>query len=1218
MRLADRAIIRSFALLVSTVSFVSCSDDPPPGGNVGQKDASEMILCDEQNPCGNGFTCEGGVCTPIGGTDAGLPDSNVSGARIQVCTPEGCNEPLQMSFGGSRVGASTAQTLTIRSIGNEPVEILNLGLLRQGTEFTVDPSGDVHTILQPNEELAVRVTHIATDGLADREQLQILSNADRARVLVDVYTEYKGVPSLYVGTEPAPSTGEVVTLDFGNIRAGSSESRLVYLKNKDRVIDGSILDIREIRLDPATSSNFTLSTDQTVPVLLNQFNTPCANDNACDTTLGDRCDSVLGVCRMASNGLRDVLTATITFRGTTPGPVEESFVVLSNDGGSANTVRTIVLRANVTFGELEVTPDPIEFVEAFVGYPASRMVTVRNAGNAPLTIQSIALANAGDFSVDLSTLVLPAVLQGNASATFEVVFAPQATGQALNTLVITTDDVAEPVKNVSITGNALIAPELELSTSQLNFGETHVNANATIIVTVRNLGGSDLRIPSLAMSSTTPPQFSVDPVAIAAIAPQQTATFNVRYNPIFPTWPTVQEGALVVTTNDPRWVPDRRARVWGVGVNPNALVVPSGQLNFNNVLPNVNFPNIYYAQEINTQVTVVNSGAGPLQVYSLNIANNNRNAFSIVNAPATPLSIPQGQNLILNVRYAAPSPGGDAADLQILTNDIDLPGSMATVSMLGTTSDCPARANSTGLGNAAGACAYTCAANYWDLNGDRNAVATSNGCEYGPCVQSSPNDAPDDAFLDANCDGIDGTAANAIFVAPAPLGNDVNPGDQFSPKATITGAMATAIALGRSQVYVAAGTFSGPLTLNNGISLYGGYNATAGWSRSAANVTSIVSSTNIGVSASGINVSTIFDRFTVISGNATVPGANSIGIDIANSSSALEIRNSVINSGNGAAGSTGGRGVDGVAGDPGSPGQTGCDGCSNNGNGGGGGFSSCGATGGPGGRGGYGEGNSDGRSGGGGSGGAGGGNLGSAAQGCSNTCCSSPCRGVNGGTGGSGNTGSSGGHGGGGNGAGGVTFGAWVGSSGQNGAAGGAGGSGAGGGGGGGGSSNVDLLFGCGSICNDDRGGGGGGGGAGGCPGTGGIGGTGGGGSFGIFVFNSSPVIAGCTIDAGNGGAGGVGGRYGDGGAGAGGGGIGASQDDSGQGGLGGGGAGGGRGGSGGGGGGGVSYCVYRFNSGSTSLISNNYVAGSGGAGGSGGSLNFSGNGATGASGTVF
>ncbi|MCK6547054.1 choice-of-anchor D domain-containing protein [Myxococcota bacterium] len=407
--------------------------------------------------------------------DAGVnPDANAPQARLQVCTPEGCSDPLRMNFGGSRIGVTSQQTLTIRNNGDLPLELLNIDVLRQGTEFSADPSGDLDTTLAPNEELAVRVSHTAIDGTADNETLQILSNADRSRVLVQLVTEYKGVPSLYVGTEPAPSAPDVTILDFGNVRAGTNDTRTLFLKNKDRVRDGSILAISEIRTDPTTSSNFSLTVDGTAPVLLNQFEALCAMDSSCDTAAGDTCDVNAGVCRTATGTIRDALSATITFRGTTPGLVEEALVIASNDGGQPGAVRRVILRANVTAGDLEVSPDPIEFTEAFLGFRTTRTVTLTNPGNAPVVVSAISLAPQGDFGLELGGLVLPATLAANGgSATIEVTLTAQTPGTLSSSLVISTDDVIEPMKIVAITANAMIAPELVLTHSRIDFGDTH-------------------------------------------------------------------------------------------------------------------------------------------------------------------------------------------------------------------------------------------------------------------------------------------------------------------------------------------------------------------------------------------------------------------------------------------------------------------------------------------------------------------------------------------------------------------------------------------------------------------------------------------------------------------------------------------------------------------------------------------------------------------------
>src|SRR5262249_44955821 len=88
--------IRFGALVLSFLLYTACSDEPPAGGG-GNDSGVAMMLCDDMTPCGSGFMCTGGVCEPIGGGDGGATDGSETNARIQVCTQEGCMEPLSMN-----------------------------------------------------------------------------------------------------------------------------------------------------------------------------------------------------------------------------------------------------------------------------------------------------------------------------------------------------------------------------------------------------------------------------------------------------------------------------------------------------------------------------------------------------------------------------------------------------------------------------------------------------------------------------------------------------------------------------------------------------------------------------------------------------------------------------------------------------------------------------------------------------------------------------------------------------------------------------------------------------------------------------------------------------------------------------------------------------------------------------------------------------------------
>jgi hypothetical protein len=473
-----------------------------------------------------------------------------------------------------------------------------------------------------------------------------------------------------------------------------------------------------------------------------------------------------------------------------------------------------------------------------------------------------------------------------------------------------------------------------------------------------------------------------------------------------------------------------------------------------------------------------------------------------------------------------------------------------------------------------------CKANFYNLDG-----SAANGCEYA-CTFQSADDQPDNAFADANCDGIDGTVSRAIFVARD--GSDSGNGSMASPYRTISKALSVAAnASGLDHVYISDGTFNEQLFLVNGVSLFGGYERAFGWRRSNTAISRVswdVPSQGRIVALQGTNLTlpTTIDHLLIEAGSATGGGTSVYGF-YCRTCPGLRLLNNTILAGDA------GRGIDGTPGttpasrgySPGSGGSNGqCDG-DTPGNGGGAGGSDCGRSGGAGGRGG--EIASSGTTGGIGAGGTPGGAGGGSGD--------PGRRGGNGSDGAAGAAGSSGS--GGSNGQ--VQSDYWVGNDGASGGSG-AGGNGGGGGGGGGGQG------GC-FPCNRGGGNGGGGGGGGGCGGSGGSGGIAGGSSFAVFLHSSTnAVLQGNIITAGAGGRGGDGANGGAGSLGAdGAAGAQTCTGEVGGGGTGGRGGQGGQGGRGGGGAGGHSYGVYRHSTTIGLPGTNNITAGSAGQGGAGG-----------------
>lgn len=471
---------------------------------------------------------------------------------------------------------------------------------------------------------------------------------------------------------------------------------------------------------------------------------------------------------------------------------------------------------------------------------------------------------------------------------------------------------------------------------------------------------------------------------------------------------------------------------------------------------------------------------------------------------------------------------------------------------------------------------------------------------------------PDAQFADENCDGVDGNASLAIFVAQ-PGSGAANCGSRALPCA-LSVALARAQAAGRTQAYLQRGDY--PLTLLLGsagvtLAFFGGYdfdwrraNRTTNPSRILGGPVSGVG--GVGVQASGgvyRLVDVLVEAPSTSLRNGQGDGLGSYGVRALDGANVTLTRVSVT-AGNGAAGLAGANGVSatqtpaqgGLTGGNGAQFQTFCNdttrglggnagtnpacALADGGNGGSGGTmdTDCGAFPVP---------NLDARPGVRGSdaefsqgtigqGGAGGSGL----SACGPTVSGGNGRTIDGSGGGA--TGMTP--------RGSMLGSTWVADSGN---AGSLGLDGTGGGGGGG-------AGGC-DVGTDSYGAGGGGGGAGGCRATvAGGGGRGGGGSFGVFASNAAIVVQNTTIVRGTGGAGGSGGAGGLGQPGGSAGQVGSNPGGA-SAGLGGSGGRGGHSGGGSGGAGGVSASIFTFLS-SSVVTGNTFSGGAPGAGGAGGS----------------
>ena len=222
------------------------------------------------------------------------------------------------------------------------------------------------------------------------------------------------------------------------------------------------------------------------------------------------------------------------------------------------------------------------------------------------------------------------------------------------------------------------------------------------------------------------------------------------------------------------------------------------------------------------------------------------------------------------------------------------------------------------MGQGAPECAMVCQDLWVDLNQDE-----SDGCE---CPFISADDWPDG--VDQNCDGIDGDPENAIFVSPA--GSDVNPGTPAKPVRTLAMALQRCKEQSKEHVYAAAGTYTGTVTLSEGLRMFGGFAADFSvWDISQYQsviegvATPVDGALQAAVVADSVGKSgkvTSVEGFTIQAPYAMLPGQSSYAVYIKQCGANLLISDNEVFAADGENGENGEDGADGTDGNPGSDG----------------------------------------------------------------------------------------------------------------------------------------------------------------------------------------------------------------------------------------------------------------------------------------------------------
>lgn len=290
-----------------------------------------------------------------------------------------------------------------------------------------------------------------------------------------------------------------------------------------------------------------------------------------------------------------------------------------------------------------------------------RAFVMFNAGSADVQVRAIRVSGDPAFAVG-ETPGLPARLRSGESLTAYVNFTPPALGEYTGTLEVESDDPANGVVSVLLSGGlADRLCELGLSEPRLNFGLMPVGYTRNRSLTLTNIGTDTCNLLSGAFRAPIDPTLTLIGGGFFPITllPGDQTSIQFNYTPVEQ---TESKGNYVINTDDPVY-PERHLVLLGSAQGYVDIFVEPDHIDFGQTRISCQAPS--------RTVTVYNAGTVSSQVNAVNL-----NAVSSElgqQRPALPARLAAGSQVYTSVNYRPADIGVDRGELEIVVDGLPYP-----------------------------------------------------------------------------------------------------------------------------------------------------------------------------------------------------------------------------------------------------------------------------------------------------------------------------------------------------------------------------------------------------------------------------------------------------------------------------------------------------------------------------------------------------------------
>jgi hypothetical protein len=487
--------------------------------------------------------------------------------------------------------------------------------------------------LPPGSETEVTVSYKPIDGGFDTGQLEVSSDDPKKSV---VKVDLKG------GGKAPKICADPLNVDFGNVVKGTSADRDVTLTS----CGVSPLELQALALAPGLSADFALPNLAPVPRTL------------------------------APGGK---IVVTVRYAPPDLGPDDGKLVVTSDDANNkTGFVRLHGNAVNEPACDLNVSPLTVDFGTVSVTGFSDRLILGVNVGQKACSVSSLAGPTGSPSFTLRSAPGTPLVVKPNDTFSVTVRYKPQAAVADAATLVVNSNDPLKKAITVALKGKGSSPGpcDFQLSPAGVNFGVLPVGGSKAATLTLYNFGTNECFVTDSALAQGSSPAFAVTrsppfPGNVASngkvdievtftprVAGNHAGTLNLKAGPSF-----------FSTSN-------YAAQLTGSAAAPALCLTPT-VLDFGPQAPG-------NTRDLGFSAT--SCGAGTIELRGLVFDAGTSPEFSFVNKPSVPLSLPAGNSLQVNVRYAPTTNGPDFGRVLVLSNDPKQP--TASVILRGNASGC--------------------------------------------------------------------------------------------------------------------------------------------------------------------------------------------------------------------------------------------------------------------------------------------------------------------------------------------------------------------------------------------------------------------------------------------------------------------------------------------------------------------------------------------------